>query len=121
MPKNKTHSGTKKRIKVTGSGKLTHAGSGKRHNLEKKSTKMTRRMDLLGLAEQDRPRARSAAAGVSRAPAAAPRPVGARVCEVAPGRVEASATVLCDGRARAFALRLERRISRWKVTSVEIG
>lgn len=45
MPKNKTHSGTKKRIKVTGSGKLTHAGSGKRHNLEKKSTKMTRRMD----------------------------------------------------------------------------
>mgnify|MGYP000322965324 CR=1 FL=1 len=39
MPKNKTHSGTKKRIKVTGSGKLTHAGSGKRHNLEKKSTK----------------------------------------------------------------------------------
>ena len=25
MPKNKTHSGTKKRVKVTGSGKLTHA------------------------------------------------------------------------------------------------
>ncbi|WP_415779299.1 Rv3235 family protein, partial [Micrococcus luteus] len=56
-----------------------------------------------------------------RAPASAPRPVGARVCEVAPGRVEASATVLWEGRARAFALRLERRLSRWKVTSVEIG
>ncbi|WP_414018029.1 Rv3235 family protein [Micrococcus luteus] len=37
------------------------------------------------------------------------------------GRVEASATVLWEGRARAFALRLERRLSRWKVTSVEIG
>ena len=44
MPKNKTHSGTKKRVKVTGSGKLLHAGSGKRHNLEKKSSKVTRRM-----------------------------------------------------------------------------
>ena len=45
MPKMKTHSGIKKRIKVTGTGKLTHAGSGKRHNLEKKSSKVTRRMD----------------------------------------------------------------------------
>ena len=45
MPKNKTHSGTKKRIKVTGSGKLVHAGSGKRHNLESKPTSRTRRLD----------------------------------------------------------------------------
>jgi large subunit ribosomal protein L35 len=59
MPKNKTHSGTKKRIKVTGSGKLTHAGSGKRHNLEKKSTKMTRRMDgAKTVAPADAPRVR---------------------------------------------------------------
>nr|WP_249214208.1 Rv3235 family protein [Micrococcus luteus] len=67
------------------------------------------------------PGRRPAPAVPPRAPASAPRPVGARVCEVAPGRVEASATVLWEGRARAFALRLERRLSRWKVTSVEIG
>ena len=42
MPKNKTHSGTKKRVKVTGTGKLMHAGSGKRHNLEGKPTSRTR-------------------------------------------------------------------------------
>ena len=59
MPKNKTHSGTKKRIKVTGSGKLTHAGAGKRHNLEKKSTKMTRRMGVAKtVAPADAPRMR---------------------------------------------------------------
>ena len=34
MPKNKTHSGIKKRVKVTGSGKIMHAGSAKRHHLE---------------------------------------------------------------------------------------
>ena len=45
MPKNKTHSGMKKRVKITGSGKITHQGAGKRHNLENKSTKRTRRMD----------------------------------------------------------------------------
>ena len=45
MPKNKTHSGISKRVKITGSGKIMHAGAGKRHNLEKKSTKRTRRMD----------------------------------------------------------------------------
>ena len=59
MPKNKTHSGAKKRFKVTGSGTLTHAGSGKRHNLEKKSTKMTRRMDgAKVVAPADAPRVR---------------------------------------------------------------
>jgi large subunit ribosomal protein L35 len=44
MPKNKTHSGTKKRVKVTGSGKLLHAPSGMRHNLEKKPSKKTRHL-----------------------------------------------------------------------------
>ncbi|MCD0173895.1 hypothetical protein J7353_10095 [Micrococcus luteus] len=83
--------------------------------------KLTRRMELLGAVAPTGPGRRSAAAVPPRAPASAPRPVGARVCEVAPGRVEASATVLWEGRARAFALRLERRLSRWKVTSVEIG
>lgn len=44
MPKMKNHSGARKRIKVTGSGKLTREKSGKRHNLEKKPSKITRRM-----------------------------------------------------------------------------
>ena len=45
MPKNKTHSGASKRIKVTGSGKLRRQKCGKRHNLEVKPTNMTRRLD----------------------------------------------------------------------------
>ena len=49
MPKQKTHSGTKKRIKVTGSGKLMHERTNKRHLLEVKSSRRTRR--LSGVAE----------------------------------------------------------------------
>ncbi len=37
MPKMKTHSGTKKRIKVTGTGKLKRKQAFKSHILEKKS------------------------------------------------------------------------------------
>lgn len=44
MPKNKTHSGSKKRFRVTGSGKLTFQRAGKRHLLERKSSRQTRRM-----------------------------------------------------------------------------
>jgi large subunit ribosomal protein L35 len=44
MPKMKTHSGTKKRIKVTGSGKLRREQANKRHLLEGKSTRRTRRL-----------------------------------------------------------------------------
>lgn len=44
MPKNKTHSGTKKRVKVSGSGKLLREKAGKRHLLEKKSSEKTRRL-----------------------------------------------------------------------------
>jgi large subunit ribosomal protein L35 len=44
MPKNKTHSGTKKRVKVTGTGKLVSQHSGMRHNLEKKPSTLTRRL-----------------------------------------------------------------------------
>ena len=36
MPKMKTHSGIKKRVKVTGSGKLVRQKAGMRLNLEKK-------------------------------------------------------------------------------------
>ena len=42
MPKNKTHSGMSKRIKVTGSGKLMRQQAGLRHRLEVKSSKETR-------------------------------------------------------------------------------
>jgi large subunit ribosomal protein L35 len=44
MPKNKTHSGTKKRVKITGRGKLMTQHSGMRHNLEKKPSTLTRRL-----------------------------------------------------------------------------
>jgi len=46
MPKNKTHSGIAKRIKVTGRGKLMRQQAGLRHRLEVKSSKETR--DLSG-------------------------------------------------------------------------
>ena len=45
MPKMKTHSGSKKRFKVTGSGKVTHETCGMRHNLEGKASKRTRRLN----------------------------------------------------------------------------
>ncbi len=44
MPKMKTHSGAKKRFKITGSGKLTHRSAGKRHLNEHKSSRETRRL-----------------------------------------------------------------------------
>jgi large subunit ribosomal protein L35 len=44
MPKNKTHSGMKKRVKVTGSGKLLSQRAGMRHNLERKPSRLTRRL-----------------------------------------------------------------------------
>lgn len=42
MPKQKTHSGAKKRFKVTGSGRLLREKAGKRHLLEHKSSRKTR-------------------------------------------------------------------------------
>lgn len=45
MPKNKTHSGASKRFKVTGSGKLRREQAGRRHILEKKSSRVTRRLE----------------------------------------------------------------------------
>ncbi|MET1044605.1 MAG: 50S ribosomal protein L35 [Microbacteriaceae bacterium] len=45
MPKQKTHSGAKKRFKVTGSGKIMKQQSGMRHNLEVKSTDRKRRLN----------------------------------------------------------------------------
>ena len=45
MPKQKTHSGAKKRFKITGSGKVMKQQAGMRHNLEGKASKRTRRLN----------------------------------------------------------------------------
>ena len=44
MPKFKPHTGTGKRVKVTGKGKLLTEQVGKRHLLEHKASRVTRRM-----------------------------------------------------------------------------
>ncbi|GAA2981903.1 MULTISPECIES: 50S ribosomal protein L35 [Actinokineospora] len=44
MPKMKTHSGTAKRVRITGKGKLRRQQAGLRHKLEKKSSVVTRRL-----------------------------------------------------------------------------
>ena len=59
MPKNKTHSGASKRFRVTGSGKIRRQKAGLRHNLEKKPSKVTRRMSgTVELAKSDVKRAK---------------------------------------------------------------
>jgi large subunit ribosomal protein L35 len=59
MPKMKSHTGTGKRVRVTGSGKLVRQKAGKRHKLEKKASKVTRRMTgLAEVAPADRKRVR---------------------------------------------------------------
>jgi large subunit ribosomal protein L35 len=45
MPKQKTHSGTSKRFRVTGSGKLVRQRANRRHLLEHKPSRRTRRLD----------------------------------------------------------------------------
>ncbi|MEO6529463.1 MULTISPECIES: 50S ribosomal protein L35 [Micrococcaceae] len=49
MPKMKTHSGAKKRFKLTGSGKLVRQQANRRHYLEHKPSSLKRRLkgDLL--------------------------------------------------------------------------
>ena len=42
MPKTKRHSGVKKRLKVTATGRLLRRKAPKSHNLEKKSAKLKR-------------------------------------------------------------------------------
>jgi len=44
MPKMKPHTGMGKRVKVTGKGKLLTEQAGKRHLLEGKSSRRTRRL-----------------------------------------------------------------------------
>lgn len=44
VPKNKTHSGAKKRFRITGTGKIMREQAGARHLLEHKSSRRTRRL-----------------------------------------------------------------------------
>jgi large subunit ribosomal protein L35 len=44
MPKFKPHTGTGKRVKVSGKGKIIAEQAGKRHLLEGKSSRRTRRL-----------------------------------------------------------------------------
>jgi large subunit ribosomal protein L35 len=44
MPKMKTKRAARKRVKVTGTGKLVRAGGWKQHKLEKKSAKRRRKL-----------------------------------------------------------------------------
>lgn len=59
MPKSKSHSGASKRFRVTGTGKIRRQKTGLRHNLEKKPSKVTRRMSgTTEVSAADRKRAR---------------------------------------------------------------
>ncbi|MCI2239746.1 50S ribosomal protein L35 [Paenibacillus sp. TRM 82003] len=46
MPKNKTHSGAKKRFRITGAGKVMRERANKRHLLEVKPSTRTRRLSV---------------------------------------------------------------------------
>jgi large subunit ribosomal protein L35 len=52
MPKMKTHKGTAKRFKLTGTGKIKRAKAFKSHILEKKSPKRKRNFRQDGLVDQ---------------------------------------------------------------------
>jgi large subunit ribosomal protein L35 len=49
MPKMKTHRGAAKRLKRTGTGKISRAQEGKRHILTKKGSKRKRRLSKRAL------------------------------------------------------------------------
>jgi len=54
MPKMKSHTGMGKRVRVTGSGRIVSEQAGKRHKLEGKSSRRTRRLTgLVGLDKVD--------------------------------------------------------------------
>ena len=57
MPKQKSHSGTTKRFKITGSGKIVRQQAGRRHLLEHKPSTLTRALDgIVEVAPADRKR-----------------------------------------------------------------
>ena len=58
MPKMKTHSGAKKRFKITGTGKVMRHKAGMMHRNEVKPSSLTRR--LTGNAELSKPDSKTA-------------------------------------------------------------
>ncbi len=57
MPKNKTHSGAKKRFRITGTGKVMREQAGKRHLLEHKPSSRKRRLGAdVAVSEADTPK-----------------------------------------------------------------
>lgn len=59
MPKMKSHTGMGKRVKVTGRGKIVAEQAGKRHLLEHKSSRRTRRLTgTVEVSKADRKRIR---------------------------------------------------------------
>jgi large subunit ribosomal protein L35 len=67
MPKMKTHSGAKKRFKVTGGGKVRARHGMTSHNLGKKSAKRKRRLGKpIVLGSSDAPRAKALLSGAAR-------------------------------------------------------
>ncbi len=46
MPKNKTHSGTKKRFRLTGTGKVMRQSAMDVHKMESKSSSHRRRLEI---------------------------------------------------------------------------
>lgn len=57
MPKNKTHSGAKKRFRITGTGKVMREQANKRHLLEHKPSSRKRRLsDDVAVSEADTPK-----------------------------------------------------------------
>ncbi|WP_117211635.1 50S ribosomal protein L35 [Allorhizocola rhizosphaerae] len=57
MPKMKSHTGMGKRVKVTGKGKIVAEQAGKRHLLEGKSSRRTRRLTgTVEVSKADAPR-----------------------------------------------------------------
>ena len=50
MPKMKTHRGAAKRFKITGTGKVMRRKAGMNHILEKKPSKVTRRLNRKAIA-----------------------------------------------------------------------
>jgi len=66
MPKQKTHKGTKKRFRVTGTGKLKHRHSGTSHLQSRMSKKRKRQLRGTGVLHvADTPRLLAALAGNS--------------------------------------------------------
>ena len=52
MPKVKTHKGTAKRFKITGTGKVLRRGAGKRHLLQGKSSRRRRSLGKASLVSE---------------------------------------------------------------------